>query len=560
MEQKVKDAIFKYALQNAVKFKGKANPGAIIGRILGEFAELRGKTKEVMGEIKKIIEEVNEIDLPEQVKKLQEIAPELLEKKEAEEKGLPDLPKAQKGDFVTRIPPEPSKYNHLGHALTFLLNYMYAKKYEGKCNLRFEDTNPLKATQEYVDAMKSDVLEYLDIKPDKISFISDDLEKIYKYAEKLIKSGDAYVCKCDRDKMQDLRHKGEACECRSSEAKDNMLEWESMKKGKYKEGQVSLRLMIDMQAENQVLRDPVIFRIINAEHYKHKNKYKVWPMYDFAGSIEEHLGGTTHILRSAEYGKMREELQNYIKDILKLDKQVVIQYGRFNVIGAVTQGREIRKMIEDKKVMGWDDPRLVTLKALKRRGIVKEMYYELVHEVGLSAVQTNIDWKMISAINRRILDPTAHRYFFMKNPVKIKIENAPEQDIELNLHPETHKGGRKFKVKDEFFIEKADLEAFEEGKLYRLMDCVNFRKESGKFVFDSAEYEKYKEKGAKIMHWLPADQTVKAEVLMPDAETVKGIAEPGIKKVKEGDVIQFERFGFCRLDDKKKLKFWYTHK
>ena len=560
MNQKVKDAIFKYALQNAVKFKGKANPGAIIGRILGEFSDLREKTNEVMDEIKRIVDEVNATDPVEQIKKLQELSPDFFTKRETKEKRLPDLPKAQKGEVVTRIPPEPSKYNHIGHALTFIINYLYAKKYEGKCVLRFEDTNPLKSEQEYVDAMKSDVLDYLDIKPDKTVYVSDDLEKMYRLVEKLIKSGHAYVCFCSRDLMQDNRHKGIACACRDADSAKNKTEWENMVKGKYKEGQCSLRLKIDMHADNQVMRDPVVFRIIDTEHYRQKKKYKVWPMYDFAGPCEEEWNGTTHILRSAEFGTMRAELQNFIKDLFKFRKQPIIQYGRFNVVGAVTQGREIRQMIEEGKVAGWDDPRLVTLKALKRRGFVKEMFYELALEVGLSPVQTNIDWKMISAINRRILDPKAYRYFFINEPVKIRIKGAPEQDIELNLHPDNKKGGRKFRTGEEFLIEKTDLEQLSENALYRLMDCLNFRKKGNGFESDSLEYEKYRESGKKIMHWLPAGQAVDVEILMPDASVLKGIAEPGVKKIKQDTVIQFERFGFCRLDDKKRLRFWFTHK
>jgi glutamyl-tRNA synthetase len=360
--------------------------------------------------------------------------------------------------------------------------------------------------------------------------------------------------------MQDNRHKGIACACRDADSAKNKTEWENMVKGKYKEGQCSLRLKIDMHAGNQVMRDPVVFRIIDTEHYRQKKKYKVWPMYDFAGPCEEEWNGTTHILRSAEFGTMRAELQNFIKDLFKFRKQPIIQYGRFNVVGAVTQGREIRQMIEEGKVAGWDDPRLVTLKALKRRGFVKEMFYELALEVGLSPVQTNIDWKMISAINRRILDPKAYRYFFINEPVKIRIKGAPEQDIELNLHPDNKKGGRKFRTGEEFLIEKTDLEQLSENALYRLMDCLNFRKKGNGFESDSLEYEKYRESGKKIMHWLPAGQAVDVEILMPDASVLKGIAEPGVKKIKQDTVIQFERFGFCRLDDKKRLRFWFTHK
>jgi glutamyl-tRNA synthetase len=559
----MKDLILKYALQNAVRYNGKANPGAVIGKILSANPDAKSKMNEIKKEVDIAVKEVNSMSIEEQTEKLNQLAPELLVKKKKEvRKELPDLPGAKDGEVVTRIPPEPSKYNHLGHALSFLINYMYAKKYHGKCILRFEDTNPEKAEQEYVDAMKSDVLEYLDIKPDKTVFVSDDMDVFYDLAEKLIKDKKAYVCFCERETMQELRHKGRGCECRGFELKRNLEEWKNMLSCEYKEGKAVLRLKIDMKAANQVLRDPVIFRIVETPHYRQKDKYCVWPLYDFENAVEENLCGITHILRSNEFGKMRAELQDFIKDSLKFKKQVIIEYGRFNIKGKLTQGREIRKLIEEKKVNGWDDPRLITLKALKRRGIVKEAYYELVHEVGLTPNQTNLDFGVLATINRRILDPKAHRYFFIPDPVSITITDAPEQKVELDLHPDNAHGGRKFNTKDEFFITAKDFKEIKANKLIRLMDCLNFKKVKNKFTFVSVDYKDFKEKGDKIIHWLPVGDVVNVEVVMDDASVVKGFGEKTLENLKEGEVVQLERFGFCRLDKKgkEKLVFWFTHK
>ncbi|MBA3064051.1 glutamate--tRNA ligase [Candidatus Woesearchaeota archaeon] len=559
----LKEIKLKYALQNAVKFNGKANPGAIIGKLLKEDSDLKSKIKELSKEIQKTVKDVNNLSLDEQKAKLKDIAPEMLEKKKAEKRGLPELKNAEMGNVVTRIPPEPSKYNHIGHALSFLLNYLYAKKYKGKTVLRFEDTNPTASKQEYVDAMKKDVLEYLKIKPDKTVFVSDDMPKFYKLAEDLIKRSEAYVCFCDREKMQDLRHKGLPCECRNNSAEKNLKEWKNMLSKKYKEGECVLRLKIDMESGNHVMRDPVIFRIIYAEHYRQKEKYCVWPMYDFENAVEEEFCGITHILRSSEFGNMRIELQDYIKGLFGFKKQEVIQYGRFNVVGSITQGREIRQLIADKKVIGWDDPRLVTLRALKRRGIVPEMFYELALKVGLSKTPTNIDWTVISSINRKILDQNSDRYFFIDNPKEITIKNAPKLDIEIKLHPEHEKRGtRKLKTNENFYISEKDFKELKERELYRLMHAFNFKKQKNQFVFDSKELEKYKQNGKKIMHWLPKDEDlIDAEVLMPNAKIVKGVAEPSVKNIKINDVVQFERFGFCKLDsiERDKLVFWFTH-
>ena len=478
---------------------------------------------------------------------------------------LPELPNAEKGKVVTRLPPEPSKYSHLGHALSFIINYSYALKYDGKCLLKLEDTNPEKCTKEFADAMIDDLTNYLEIKADKIIFISDDMDHMYGQAEKLIMKDKAYVCFCTRDKMQDLRHKGMECECRVKPPTENIAQWKDMVGKRYKEEECTLRLKARMQSENQAMRDPVIFRITYAPHFRHGDKYCAWPLYDFENSVEDAKYGVTHVLRSIEFGSMRTELQNYIKDILELPQQIIKEYGRFNITGANTQGREIRKLIEEGKVSGWDDPSLVTLKALKRRGIVRETYYELMYEVGLSPnTSKNLDWSMISAINRRILDQKVNRYFFIDSPARIRIEGAPTQKLELKLHPEqADRGKREFSTGNEFYISEEDKKRIKTGDVIRLMDCLNFRKEPRKFVFDSLEHENFKKRGKLIIHWLPVSQELMdVEVRMPDNSVRKGIGEHYLRFLKEGDIVQFARFGFCRLDkiEFDRLQFWFTNK
>jgi len=306
-------AILKYALQNAVNFKGKANPKAVIGKILSENPELKARLDEIKKGAEETVNKINRLSPGEQKSQLEKLAPELLEKKEAKKRELPELKNAVKGKVVTRLPPEPSKYAHIGHALTFLINYLYAKKYEGKCVLRFEDTNPEKASREYVDAITDDVVNYLGIKPDKTVIVSNDMPKFYELAEKLIKMNKAYVCFCGREKMKDLRQKGIACGCRSNPEEKNMEEWKSMLGRKYGGGECTLRLNGNLESLNYVMRDPVIFRICETEHFLQKNKYIVWPMYDFENSVEDDLCGVTHIMRSIEFGEMRKELQDYIK-------------------------------------------------------------------------------------------------------------------------------------------------------------------------------------------------------------------------------------------------------
>ncbi|MDK2849640.1 MAG: glutamyl-tRNA synthetase [Candidatus Woesearchaeota archaeon] len=559
MKPELLDIIEKHALKNAIEHDGKANPKALIGKVISEFPEYKQKIKELLPIIEEKVSEINNLSLEEQKDLANKKYPEIF-KKEKKEKDLPELPNAIRGKVVTRIPPEPSKYAHIGHALSFLINYLYAKRYEGKSILRFEDTNPEKSKQEFVDSMLEDIQNYLGIIPDKIIFASDDMQKFIDFATDLVKRGEAYVCFCNQEIMRENRQKGIECACRNKSVDQNLKEWQDMIGGKYKEGECTLRLKIDMKHKNYVMRDPVIFRIVEHPHYKYGSKYKVWPMYDFENSLEDAWNGVTHILRSNEFGKMREELQNYIKGLFDYPKPFVKQYGRFNVIGATTKGREIRELIEKGELIGWDDPRLVTLKALRRRGIQREALYEMVKKIGLSSQITNIDWNFISAFNRKIVDKSAKRFMLIKEPVKIQIKNAPEEELKIRLHPDVDYGYKTLRINGEFYIEKEDFDKIKDNEVVRLMECLNFYKKGNEFYFHSKEYEDFKGKGSRIIHWLPADdkQLLEIKVMMPDAKKIKALVEYNISMVKVDEIVQFERFGFARKDSQ--LEFWYSHK
>lgn len=539
--------ILQLALENAVKFKGKANPGAIIGKLIADNPKNKEKIKELQPTIKKTIEKVNSMTKESQIFELKIINPDFFKEKKKEKKQLKELKNAKDGEVTTRIPPEPSKYLHIGHVLSFIINYLYAEKYKGKCVLRFDDTNPEKAKQEYYTSIKED-LKWLNIKWDKEVIASEDMEKFYELAEKLIKENNAYICFCDREKISEFRSKGMICSCREKLTEVNQREWEDMLRGIYDEGECVLRLKGFMDSKNMVMRDPIIFRIVKTPHVLTRDKYVVWPMYDFECSVEEHLCGITHIMRSNEFGKMRIELQNYIQKLLDFNHQEYLQYSRFNIAGALTQGREIRKLIEEKKVTGWDDPQLVTVKALKRRGILPETFHELALEVGLSASDSNVDWSVIASINRKLLDPKVDRYFFVENPIEVEIKNAPETEAKLPLHPDK-KGYRTFKTTKKFFLPE-----HKKGTTYRLMHLFNFKDNQ----FLSKEYNPTLD--AKLIHWVPKEH-VNVEILMSNGKIKKGIGEPTIKNIKIGETIQFERQFFARLEskDNNKYKFIFTH-
>tara|TARA_Y100000310_G_scaffold345695_1_gene468427 strand:- start:10677 stop:12311 length:1635 start_codon:yes stop_codon:yes gene_type:complete len=539
--------IEKFALQNAIKYKGKANPGAIMGVMFSQYPELKKDAKTLAKNIQGIVSEVNKLSLEEQTARLQKIAPELLEKKDKKKRELPPLENTE-GGVVTRLPPEPSKYLHVGHALSFLINYIYAKKYNGKCVLSLEDTNPEKSKQEYYQGIYDDLL-WLRVHVDDTVIVSKHMETFYKYAEEMIEKEVAYVCFCESEKMRAYRTNSMICEHREQNARQNLEHWKKMLDGIYKQGECVLRMTGDMDALNAVMRDPVLFRISHTSHTLQKDKYKVWPLYDFETVVAGEFTGITHIFRSSEFGKMRIELQNRIKDHLGFRKQTIRQYGRFSIVGAVTKGRVIREMIEKGEVDGWDDPRLVTLKSMRRRGINPETFYELAVEAGLSTSETRLDFSVIASINRKLIDDTTKRFFFVKDAKKINIKHEVKNVMVPNHPSNEGLGKRKVSLSESFYVQDPIMS----GKVYRFMHMFNFENDT----FVSEEYDSALK--ANIIHAVPVEGAIDVQVLMDDGSLIKGKGEAALAKLKEGEVVQFERMFFCRLDDKEKMLFVYAH-
>jgi len=531
----------KYAVLNAIKFKGKANHGAVVGGVLSEHPDAKKDMAKLQNLIKEVIEEVNSLSF--------EVLLEESKNYEAhkrEDRGMFSFFDIKKGDkVITAFPPEPSKYFHIGHAKALFSNYMLAKEHKGKFILRFDDTNPDLAKKEFYDKQIADI-EWLGIKPDKIIYASDFLKDIDNHANELIKQKKAYVCNCPSETMSELRKKKKSCEHTNNfdeKAFNNLVE-----------GKV-LRLKLDMTSNNSTFRDPVIYRVINKPHLRVKGRSK-WPAYDFETAVLDGMGKITHRIRGKEF-ELRAPLQRKIQELLKLPITQTYEFARFEIKGAPTSGRIIREGIKNKKYSGWDDPQLVNLVSLKRRGFLPEAIKNFVISTGFSKAESTLTWEDFIKHNRRLLDQEAKRYFFIKKPKKITIKNAPKQKLELNLNPNKKKGGRKFETNNVFFIEETDYKKLKNNSLYRLMDCLNFKKTGKGFEFVKGDINDYKKAGKGIMHWLP-ENNLKIEVLTPEKELIKGIAETNINTLKTGEIIQFERFGFCRLGSKN--KFLFTHK
>lgn len=313
------------------------------------------------------------------------------------------------------------------------------------------------------------------------------------------------------------------------------------------------------------MRDWPALRIKESPHPKQKTKYKVWPLLNFAVAVDDHDLKVTHTIRAKDHMD-NEKRQKFLFDYMGWKMPEHLYIGRINFKDLRVSCSKTRPLIDDKTYTGWDDIRIPFLLALRRRGYQPEAFINYALDVGISqndkTVSGNDFFKTINAFNKDLIDEKSDRYFFVAEPIAVKIKGAPQQEVELSLHPSNKKGGRPFNTHEEFYIEKKDLEQIKENKRYRLMNCLNFKKKGKQFIFDSLKYEIFKEKGDKIMHWLPkSNDLVKVEVLMPDHSVKRGIAEQTITNVQEGQIIQFERFGFVRLDKKTKntYSFWFTH-
>ncbi len=561
----MEELIRKYALDNAVKFEGKANPGAVIGKVLKEDPSLKENMKEVSKEINSIVKEINSLGLEKQKKELEKYAKELPKKKPEKKKGLKELKNAGK-KIMMRFEPSPSGPMHLGHAYALSLNSEYARKYDGKLILRIADTNPENIYEPAYEFLPEDGKWLTKDNISKVVVQSDNLGKYYDYAEKLVSMGKAYVCECSSDKFRELIFKKKACPCRGLDKKEHEERYAKMFSS-YKPGEAVLRLKTEINHPNPAMRDFPLMRVNEHEHPRQGTRFRVWPLMNLAVFVDDVELGITHVLRAKDHmdnAKRQEYLYNYLGK--PIPETVFI--GKINFEGMPMSCSKVRLLIEEGKYSGWDDIRLPFLSALRRRGYQPDAFIKYALDVGVTQTDKSVDrdefFKALNHFNKEIIDDSTDRYFFVKDPVEIVVEGAPEQEVKLLKHPEHKKKGyRVFKTHDRFYISKEDLDNIKDREMVRLMDCLNLVKKGKKFVFDSTEHSRYKKEGKHIIHWLPAQgNLVDAEILMPDKSKVKGYAEPEAGKLKAGSSIQFERSGFCRLDKKEKdrLVFWFGHR
>ena len=581
MEDEVKRLALIHAIKNALKY-GQARPGPVIGKVLADRPDLKQRIAEVREIVQQVVAEVNERTEEELRRLAEELGVQLEEKREKEERKWPPLPNAEKYErIVTRVAPEPNGYPTLGHVKGLLVPFVYARLYKGEFHLRFEDTNPRVEKLEYYDAIREEfklVTEaaerVLNLSPgiwDKEIIESDHLPELYEYAEKLIRQGDAYVCMCPAKEVRLNRTQGIACQHRGQSVDENLELWRGMLEGRFGEGEAHLRLKTDMRHPNLTMRDPGIFRIVEAPHPIQGDKYRVYPTYDFAVSVMDSLTGVTHAFRSKEF-EPHVDVQRTILEKLGLRQFEMIQFGRITVEGVPLSKRHIRPLIGAGILWGWDDPRIPTLRGLMRRGITPEALVMLMYDMGPSKVDATVTMDALAAYNRKWLDPRVPRYMFVANPVKAEIEGVPGDLVaRVQVHPDKPEMGvREIRVrakdgKAEVFVSWSDHQSLKPGEEFRLRGLANVRVRSVMPDGLSLTYLPEVRTDVKIIHWAPVEGAVPAVAICPISvysyEYIGGFGEPAMAELREGDLVQLVRFGFARVDgrDGETVRFIRSH-
>jgi len=565
IDSSLHEIIKKVALQNAYKHGGKTSPNIVLAHMMSTNPELRKSVDTLMDIIKNIVDGVNALSRDNQEQLIQELVVNVSSQKTSKSRDypLPELPNAKNGEVVTRFPPEPNGYPHIGHAKAAIIDEEYARMYSGKMILRFDDTNPTNEKIEYYEAIR-DGIDWLEIKLDLIKNTSDDINTLIDYGKQLVYSGHAYVCTCRADIIRKNRTEQLECACRHD--RDMAFErFDKMLSGYYSQNEAVVRFKGDMRSSNTVMRDPTLFRIIDYPHPKLGSRFHLWPTYDMAAPIEDSLDGVTHALRTKEY-ELRNELYYAILKNLKMRSPLVIEFSRLEFEGMPVSKRKIKPLLEQGLISSWADPRLPTLKALEKRGFTPTAIRKFVLGLGLTLAETKPPFESLESINRKIIDPISKRLFFVPSPVQLKIKEGRRFNVELRNHPTVNLGMRLVKVENEFFIPSTDALDLKIGQVIRLMELYNIeildiKQENS----DTVIIAKYKDdqiiQGMKKIQWVAKNDAIEFVVTIPkdlfikDAynpdslQIVRGFAESYVSKLNSGTAVQFVRFGFCNLGD-----------
>jgi glutamyl-tRNA synthetase len=560
----VRREVLRWALTNAAEHSGSASAKAVLGKVIAELPGWKSNVAALSKLVEEVVAEVNSMPAEEQMFQIKKVGA-VEHQKHEQRKGLQELPEVERfSRVVTRFAPNPNGPLHLGHARAAVLSHDYARKYNGKFILRFEDTNPENVMLEMYELIKSD-LRWLGLSWDEEHVQSDRMNLYYDYAEQLLGEGKAYVCTCEPEEFGELRDAGKSCPCRETAAEENLVSWNKMLSGDFKEGKAVVRIKTDLKHPNPAVRDWPALRIVDDSHARVGRKFKVWPLYNFSVSIDDHEMGVTHVLRGKEH-EVNEERQRKLYGHLGWEYPVAVQYGRFSIPGSALSKTQTMRAIKAGELAGHDDVRLATIAALRRRGFLPEALKQLVIDIGLTPVDSVLSWETIFSYNRKLVDGVAGRYFFVPNPVKLLVAGAPDiSDARLRAHPGRPEAGERIlPLKKDgkvlvFHLPHSDAVGLKVGDIFRLKDLMNV-----KLVFKDgaleADFVSLQVADVPKFQWVSGG-AVGVEVVQPDGKTESGLAEPAITDVQPGTLVQFERYGFARIESVgAKVKAFYSHR
>jgi glutamyl-tRNA synthetase len=554
----MRELIYPHAIRNASQY-GKADTKAVLSKVLAEKPELRMKAGELTKEVELVVKEVNSKTKEEITV---EVATYLTDKNRVQsEKVLEDLPGTHAGGVKLRFAPNPSGPLHIGHARAAILNDEYAKKYKGELVLRFEDTDPRRVDIDAYNLIRKD-LDWLGVGIEKEILQSDRFENYYDKARVLFKIGGAYLCTCPQDMFKKTREVGKACVCRD---KKTSVEYFDKMFNEYGEGEAVLRVKTDLGQKNSSLRDFPIMRIVDSPHPLVGDK-KVYPLMNFSVAVDDHDLGLTHILRGKDH-ILNTHKQGFIFDYFGWKPPSYTHYGLLKIKNVMLSTSDMKQGILNGNYTDWDDPRLGTLLALRRRGIKPDAVRRAMLNVGVKPTDISFSWKNLYAFNKEIIDPNANRYSFVESPVKLAIKNSPKLTVKNRLHPTFERGIRTTKLKSqnqEVLIGGGDFQRLNPGDVIRLMGAYNIEITQKDGILESSYHsltlDEARSINAKLINWVNADDKIKVEVLAP-GKTYNGFGEADLKNVKIGEIVQFERFGFVRIDQRNEgIIAVFTHK
>ncbi|MGC9071120.1 MAG: glutamate--tRNA ligase [Acidilobus sp.] len=572
MSEDLKDLLRRYALKNAILHEGHAQVNSVLAALLGERPGLRSRAKELASLARQIVEEVNSMGLERQRQELERLGETVeVQRHQEEARRLPPLPNAVEGLVVTRFAPNPDFVIHIGNARPAILSYEYARMYKGKMILRFEDTDPRTKTplKEAYDMIKED-LRWLGIKWDEEHIQSLRIEVFYSMAREALSRGCAYV-DLGGDESKRAIASAEEPPYRSKPPEWQLEQFDKMLSGTYGEGEAVVRFKTDLRHPNPSVRDWVAFRIIDTEKHPHPltgSKYTVWPTYNFANSVDDHLMGVTHVLRGKEH-QVNTDKQDYVYRCFGWREPTFIHFGRLRLEGFIMSKSYIKKVMLDKpgEFIGLDDPRFGTISGLRRRGVLPESIWDVIIEVGVKPADAKLSWANLAAADRKRLDPIVDRLMFVETAgdrgLLLQLVQPDCLTARLPLHPDRPVKVRELKAcpGDRVYVQADDIK---KGAV-RLMGLGNYKVDldKGSLAFTSASLEEARRGSLPIVQWVPEPSAVKIVVLEPkglDLVRKEGVVEATITNYRKGSRLQFMRFGFVIIDrDSEPITAIFTH-